>query len=139
MGSIDYVRLFAAPGEWSQAARTIRVFILHATWVEKWRRRNNCTAVDTLKRLGLAIGLTSILCAGRQSAAPPTGSQPETLAPARSIAAGGTIDYIRLNEPWAWAHAYEGPQACHWPNAKIAAQIAEFSATRRKSFRNVDR
>jgi hypothetical protein len=140
MGSVDYVRLFSAPGEWSQAARTIRVFILHATWVEKVATAEQIsTAVGTLKRLGLAIGLDLNPLRRTPECGPADGfAARDPLAPVRSIkAAGGTVDYIRLNEPWAWAHAYEGPQACHWLNAKIAAQIAEFTRNAKEVFPNV--
>jgi hypothetical protein len=129
MGSVDYLRLFSAPDEWSRAARTIRVFILHATWIEKVATPEQLReAVSTLKRLGLAIGLDLNPLRRTEECGPADGfAARDPLVQVRLIkAAGGTVDYIRLNEPWAWAHAYEGPRACHWPNAKIAAQIAEF-------------
>jgi len=52
-------------------------------------------------------------------------------------AAGGTVAYIRLNEPWAWAHAFSGAGACHWPNAKVASQVAEFVRAARELFPDV--
>src|SRR4030095_1677764 len=57
MGSTDYLRLFKAPDEWSRAARATRIFILHATWIEKVATPEQLReAVDMLKRLGGGVG-----------------------------------------------------------------------------------
>jgi len=140
MGSTDYTRLFKAPGEWSRAARTTRTFILHATWIEKVATPEQLReAVDVLKRLGLGIGIDLNPLRRTAECGPADGfAARDPLLPAKAIKkAGGTVDYIRLNEPWAWAHAYEGPQACHWPNAKIAEQIAEFTRNAKQVFPEV--
>jgi hypothetical protein len=51
--------------------------------------------------------------------------------------AGGTIDLIALDEPWFYAHLYDGPGACHWPVERIAAGVAEFARIVRETFPNV--
>src|SRR4029453_17332926 len=140
MGSIDYPRLFKAPDEWSRAAHTTRIFILHATWIEKVATPEQLReAGDILKRLGLGIGIDLNPLRRTAECGPADGfAARDPLIPAKAIKkAGGTVDYIRLNEPWAWGHAYEGPQACHWPNRKKPAQIAEFVRDAREVFPDV--
>jgi hypothetical protein len=45
-----------------------------------------------------------------------------------------TLDIVALDEPWYYAHVYDGPQACHWSNERIAAGVARFAAILRAAF-----
>jgi len=140
MGSVDYRALFTAPDAWAATAKTLRVFVLHSTWIEKVATPEQLRqAVDALKGLHLAIALD--LNPLRRT--PECGSADgyaarDPLSPARLVkAAGGTVAYMRLNEPWGWAHAYSGPNACQWPNTRIAEQVAAFVRDARELFPEV--
>jgi len=140
MGSVDYLALFAAPEGWSTAARSTRVLVLHSTWIEKVATPEQLRqAVATLERLQLTLALDlNPLRRTTECGSADGFAARDPLIPARLVkAAGGTVGYIRLNEPWAWAHEYSGPNACHWPNAKVAAQVAAFVRDARTLFPDV--
>jgi hypothetical protein len=50
---------------------------------------------------------------------------------------GATVDLITLDEPWYYAHHYDGPGACHWDVDQIAQGVADFIRVVRESFPNV--
>ena len=52
-------------------------------------------------------------------------------------AAGGTIDYIDMDEPYYYAHFFDGPQACHWSTATVAREIGVFIEELRGQFPKV--
>jgi len=56
---------------------------------------------------------------------------------ARIKAAGGTIDYIDMDEPYYYAHFFDGRQACHWATATVAQEIGVFIKELRQQFPNV--
>ena len=39
---------------------------------------------------------------------------------------GATVRYVALDEPFAFGHIYDGPNACHWPPEKIAQQVQAY-------------
>jgi hypothetical protein len=39
---------------------------------------------------------------------------------------GATVSYVSLDEPFAFGHIYDGPQACRWPPEKIAQQVQDY-------------
>jgi hypothetical protein len=140
MGSIDYRELFTKPDAWATAARSARVFVLHATWIEKVATPEQLRqAVATLERLHLTLALDLNPLRRTPECGTTEGfAARDPLIPARLVkAAGGTVGYIRLNEPWAWAHEYSVPNACRWPNAKVADQVAAFVRDARALFPDV--
>jgi hypothetical protein len=36
------------------------------------------------------------------------------------------VSYVSLDEPFAFGHIYDGPQACRWPPEKIAQQVQDY-------------
>jgi hypothetical protein len=53
---------------------------------------------------------------------------------ARIERAGGRIAVMALDEPYYFAHLYDGPNACHWPVEKIAEAVAAFVREMRTLF-----
>ncbi len=45
--------------------------------------------------------------------------------------AGGTLGVVAMDEPWFFAHVYDGPNACRWPVERVAEGVAAFVATMR--------
>jgi hypothetical protein len=48
--------------------------------------------------------------------------------------AGGTLQVIALDEPWYFAHVYDGPNACRWTVEQVAQGVADFVAGVREEF-----
>ncbi len=44
----------------------------------------------------------------------------------RVVAAGGTVRYVAMDEPFFFGSLYDGPNACTWSTAKVAAEVARF-------------
>jgi hypothetical protein len=51
--------------------------------------------------------------------------------------AGGDLQYVDMDEPLTFGHAYKGPQACKWTIEQTAANVAEGVAAIRAIFPNV--
>jgi hypothetical protein len=51
----------------------------------------------------------------------------ESLIIARRIAnAGGQLQILAMDEPYFFAHVYDGTNACHWPVEKVAAEVGNY-------------
>jgi len=125
IGSEDFMDLFSADAPWDVAASHVEVFKLYGEWVAY-----NATdaelkqVVDDLHRRGMALAVE----AGALNAPSDCGQNVEgfaglqegNLIADRIQKAGGRIDLIALDEPYFFAHAYDGPNACHWPADRIA-------------------
>ncbi len=131
IGSEDFMDLFTPDAPWGEAASRIQVFKLYGEWVAY-----NATdaqlkqVVDDLHRRGMAVAVE----AGALDAPPDCGQNVEGFAgleEGKLIAdriekAGGRIDVIALDEPYFYAHAYDGPNACHWSAEQIAQGVDAF-------------
>jgi hypothetical protein len=56
------------------------------------------------------------------------------VAAKRIKAAGGTLHLLAMDEPYYYAHFYDGPNACHWTPEKIAAEIDQFAKSMKTVF-----
>jgi hypothetical protein len=48
--------------------------------------------------------------------------------------AGGTLQVMALDEPYYFAHLYDGPNACHWTVPQIAEAVAGFTSAMREEW-----
>ncbi len=130
-GSDDFMQLFDPAAPWAETAGRIQVFKLYGEWVayhatDAELRR----AVADIRRRGLALAVE----AGPLNADESCGQGVEAFAGteegrrivARIRSAGGTIDLIALDEPYFFGHFYDGPNACHWPAERIAAEVDRY-------------
>jgi hypothetical protein len=145
-GSDDWSDLWKAGPDWDQLAAKLDIFKFYGGWVfaesstpEIERAR---TTLDGFN-LGLAVE-TSPLIPTAECGRDDSGNIVEGFAgeQARDTMenirkAGGTVDLITLDEPWFYAHVYDGPGACHWPNDRIATGVADFIKVVREYFPNV--
>jgi len=131
IGSEDFMSLFEADAPWQTAASHVHVFKLYGEWVA-----NHATdaqlrhAITDIQRRGMALAVE----AGPLD--PPAdcgqgiegfaGEQEGLKIASRIAAAGGTLHLIALDEPYFFAHVYDGPNACHWPVDKIAAEVDSY-------------
>jgi hypothetical protein len=131
IGSQDFMSLFEPDAPWEMAASHIQVFKLYGEWVGGPTRDSDLgKAVQDIQRRGMALAVE----AGPLDPPADCGQgvegfagKAEGLRIARRIAAvGGTLDVIALDEPYFFAHAYDGPNACHWPVDKVAAEVGAY-------------
>lgn len=141
-GSLDFMSLFDTNASWTTAANHIQVFKLYGEWLLPGNATDDQLkqVVSDLKRRGIALAVeagpldpTADCGNGIEGFA---GSQWDTFF-SRIKAAGGTIDYIGMDEPYYYAHVYSGTQACHWSADTIAQKVKAFTARAKAQFPNV--
>ena len=138
LGSEDYGELFAPAAAWESAAKRIGVFKLYGEWVDYTDLASLRAAVEGIAGRGMAVGVE----AGPLDPTAECGQAVEGFAGsesgrrlARKISdAGGVLHVIALDEPWYFAHVYDGPNACHWPIEQVAQGVADFVAAVREEF-----
>jgi len=138
-GSDDFMALFEPDAPWPEAASHIQVFKLYGEWVAYHASDAQLRqAVEDIRRRGLALAVE----AGPLD--PPAdcgqgiegfaGTDEGRLIARRVLGAGGRIDLIALDEPYFFAHYYDGSNACGWDAERVAAEVGEFIAVMRQSF-----
>lgn len=139
IGSEDFIDLFSPGAPWQLAARRVNVFKLYGEWVAY-----HATAVELekvvgdLQQRGIALGVEAgPLLPSEQCGQDIEGfaGLGEGLLIARRIQeAGGTIDFIALDEPFYYAHHFDGLKACHWTAEQVALAVQEFANGMRAVF-----
>ena len=127
-GSIDYMDLFAAGAEWDEAASHIQVFKLYGGWAETTPFSNLQKAIRGIRERGLALAFEhSPLFADDTCGRDIEGfAGPGFLKTVQRVKdAGGTLNFIALDEPYYWAHFYDGEQACQWSTERIAKDVGD--------------
>jgi hypothetical protein len=141
-GSNDFMDLFSPEAEWQATSAGLHVFKLYGEWVAYHASDAQLArAVAEIRRRGLALAIE----AGPLDATAECGQGVESFAGVeegrhlaqRILDAGGTLDFIALDEPYFFAHVYDGPNACHWPVEKIAADVAAYIGVMRGYFPDV--
>ena len=136
------MKLFEADAPWENAASHIQVFKLYGEWVAyKATDAQLKQVVEDLKRRGIALAIE----AGPLNATSSCGQGVESFAgteeglniAGRIKKAGGTLTFIALDEPYYFAHVYDGPNACHWDVEKIAKDVDTYVQTMKKEFPEV--
>lgn len=133
-GSGDYFDLFAPGAAWASAASRVHVFKIYGSWI------GNYATDDELRRVVAGVASRGLALAVEMGPFLPTegcGSGVEgfdgTLDYVRRIRdAGGTVQVVAFDEPYAFAHVYDGPNACRWPIERLARGVADFVRELRK-------
>jgi len=127
-GSVDYMDLFAPNADWNEAASHLNVFKLYGGWAETSPFPDLQQAIQAIRQRGLALAFEH----GPLFADDTCGESIEGFAGPgflktvqRVKAAGGTLNFIALDEPYYWAHFYDGEQACQWSTEKIAKDVGD--------------
>lgn len=130
-GSDDFMQLFAPGAAWAKAATRVQVFKLYGEWVAYDATDAELrTAVADIARRGMVLAVEM----GPLSASSTCGQGVESFAgidEGRRITrrlrdAGGTLQVIALDEPYYFAHVFDGPNACRWPVSQVATAVADF-------------
>lgn len=141
-GSDDFMQLFNAEAPWQNAAAHIQVFKLYGEWVAyKATDAQLKQVVNDLESRGIALAVE----AGPLN--PPSncgqgiegfaGTQEGLNIAQRIKNAGGELSLIALDEPYFFAHFYDGPNACKWDAEKVAAEVGKYVETIRQVFPDV--
>lgn len=137
IGAEDFMRLFEPDAPWTKAAGRIHVFKLYGEWVgtDPW----NVNASDEelqqviadLNQRGIALAME----AGPLEATATCGQGIEGFGGGVSIgmrdarrikASGGTLSFVALDEPFAFASLYDGPNACRWSAERVAQEVGSY-------------
>jgi hypothetical protein len=141
-GSDDFMDLFQVNAPWQEAAEHIQVFKLYGEWVAYQATDAQLKqVVEDLKQRGIALAVE----AGPLNAPSNCGQGVEGFAGTeeglkiaqRIKNAGGTLTFIGLDEPYFYAHVYDGPNACHWDVEKIAKEVDAYVQTMKNEFPEV--
>jgi hypothetical protein len=138
-GSTDFMDQFATDAPWTSAATHIAVYKLYGEWVayhatdEQLRQ-----AVRDIAERGMLLAVE----VGPLDPPAECGTGVESFAgiaegrriAQRILAAGGRIDVFALDEPYYFAHVYDGPGACHWPLERIADAVVAYREAMRQIF-----
>jgi hypothetical protein len=138
-GSLDFMDLFTEDAPWTKAAQHVQVFNLFGGWVAHfpWEPpeatdEELAQIVTDLNRRGIAIGFeASPLVATSECGQGIEGffGPEEGLRIVTKLKQlGATVRYVSLDEPFAFGHIYDGPQACHWSPEKIAQEVQQYIA-----------
>jgi hypothetical protein len=131
IGSPDFMDLFKPEARWQEAASHVQVFKLFGEWVSEDATIQELQQVFAdLQRRGMAVDVDE----GPLTAPSGCGGGVEGFAgisegrriATRVKAAGGTINLIDMDEPFAFASLYDGPNACHWSTEKVAEAVYEY-------------
>ena len=136
IGSEDFMDLFSPEADWDLAADRIGVFKLYGEWVAYHATIAELNAAVTeIARRGMVLAVEM----GPLDPPPECGQGVESFAGIdegqlisnRLRQAGGTLQVIALDEPYYFAHVYDGVQACGWSVERVAQATAGFTAAMR--------
>jgi len=141
-GSDDFLELFATNAPWPIAAEHVDAFMLFSWYVRIYADDDELrTVIQGLEDRGIALAL------GMEPLEHPDPSecaQTESfegrfdLEQAERIKAlGGTIALIGIDEPYAFAHKFDGPNSCQRPVKQVAEETAAFIDKVRNLFPDV--
>ena len=139
VGSDDFMELFDNNAPWNASASVITVFKLYGDWVEYFATDGQLSqVVSNLKMRGIALAveagpLTATAACGRgvESFNPVNGTM-KILG--RIAKAGGNVTYIAMDEPFYFAHYYQGENACKWSVDKVASELHSYANNVRSKY-----
>ena len=123
--------LFAGDAAWDVAASEIGVFKLYGEWVAYHATDAQLrAAVQDIARRGLVLavemGPLDPPASCGQGVEGFAGTDEGRLISRRIRDAGGILDVVALDEPYYFAHLYDGPNACHWSVDEVADGVRAF-------------
>ena len=136
-GSADFLDLFPSDASWTRAADRIQVFKIYPGFGLGPNPPEDLVQLilDGIAERGMAlaieVGPLPHPLAGGSNTTCGDGvegfSGPFALQDIEKVvAAGGTIDLVSFDEPLAFGHFFDGPEACQWPLELVATETAAF-------------
>lgn len=136
-GSVDYMDLFTPDADWNEAAGHLQVFKLYGGWAETgpFGELEQAVAAIRQRGLGLAIEHSPLFPDDTCGQSIEGFAGPGFLKAVQRVKdAGGSLNYVALDEPYYWAHFYDGDQACQWSTEKIAKDVGDMILQARQIF-----
>jgi hypothetical protein len=132
VGSVDYLALFAPNAPWPKAAERTNVFEFWGWAVNE----PNASMAEVRREVG-ALNARGIAISTQVSVLTPAGCgqgvegfdgnlQADLDTIGRIAAAGGTVRFLSMDEPFYYASLYNGPHACHWSAQRVAREVAAY-------------
>ncbi|MBL8089890.1 MAG: discoidin domain-containing protein [Anaerolineales bacterium] len=139
-GSDDYIKLFETDAPWQTAASRIQVLKLYGEWVGYASQVQLEFVIQNAQQRGFALAmefgpLDAEDCG--EGIEGFSGVSYAVDAAKRIKAAGGTLHFIAMDEPFYYGHFYDGPNACRWSAEKIAREINQFSKAMKAVFPDI--
>jgi hypothetical protein len=125
-GSVDYMDLFRPDAPWRQAASRVQIFKI--AWGIGPEELKQVVADLKRRRIALAFEMPALVadtCGGGIEGFTPN-SDPAFQLASRVVNAGGRLDYLVFDSPYFFGHVYDGPNACHWSEWKIAKAVRRY-------------
>lgn len=150
--ALDYLDMFRPDAPWKDAAARVNVFVVTGVLVDRASPEQLAMIVGDLKRRGIALALETGAIDLRGNPPPPCGGSGRVegysfvgaakLQAQRIKAAGGTLNYVAMDEPLYYGHYFDSaPNAagvgCHTPIADLAASVARVVGVFRSEFPGV--
>jgi hypothetical protein len=138
-GSVDFMDQFTPAAPWQHAASHVDVYKLYGGWVARGASDAQlATAIADIRRRGMVLAVE----AGPLTAPADCGQAVESFAgvdearviASRVLKAGGRIAVIAFDEPYYYAHVYDGANACHWDLPRIASMVVDYVKVLRSYF-----
>ncbi len=129
-GSYDFMDLFKSDAHWQKASSRVHVFKFYGGFLDQATDSQLKQAVNSLNQRGIALAIevgplvASESCPHREGfGGPEVGKRW-----AQQIkAAGGTLRFLAMDEPFFYANIYQGPPgACNWPAEKVAQEVFDY-------------
>lgn len=141
-GSRDYMKLFRRGAPWRHAAAHVRVFKLYESWITNFATPSQLQRiVADLRRRKIALAVEALPL----TATAECGNGVEGFAGPGELVrlvhaikqVGGRINYVAFDEPFAFGHLYDGPNACRWSSDDVARKLAAYVRKLRRWFPSV--
>lgn len=136
IGAEDYMQLFEPDAPWQQTSDRVQVFTFFGEWIatDDWIEHASDDeleqAIADVNRREMAIAIDAgPLVPGDcgESIEGFGGGLPFALREIRRIERlGGTVRFLRMDEPFYFASLYEGPRACQWSTREVAEKVHDF-------------
>ena len=131
------MNLFTENAPWINAAKRVHVFNLNGGWVAHFSWEPDEATDDELRQIITDLNQRGIAIEFEASPLVATdecgrgiegffGPEEGLRIVSRLKQMGATVSYVSLDEPFAFGHIYDGPNACRWPPEKIAQQVHDY-------------
>jgi len=120
-GSHDYMNLFSPAAPWQKAASHVRVFKVYAEGVNALSDADLRKALADLKRRQIALALEFPVLTSPTCGIGIEGFGGGLLPVLKRIkAAGGTLTYLAMEQPFQWGSLWKGTSSCQWTARQVA-------------------
>jgi hypothetical protein len=139
MGSIDYLALLSSSAKWEEASAVVHALKINTAWIEKVASEDQLRNVfANLARAKIKVALEMDGLRKTEKCGKEGFSARDPMNILKKLkAAGGTVDYIVLNEPFAWGSKHLGEGSCRWAPERVAQELKSFITSARSLFPNV--